>query len=104
MSISSLTIAVYIVMCAYSIDYNGGIEPMATNPMVGPSAITLSELGANNGLATPVAAALTPLSFLLFRCQLLPSEQRTCLSTSNAPVVWHLQLPRSSTGASIGVL
>jgi hypothetical protein len=33
---------------AYAIYINGGIEPITTNPMIGPSAQTLDSLGANN--------------------------------------------------------
>lgn len=32
----------------YSVYYNGGIEPLNVNPMIGPSALTLDKFGANN--------------------------------------------------------
>jgi membrane associated rhomboid family serine protease len=35
-------------MMAYSIYFNGGIESFTVNPMIGPSAVTLDKMGANN--------------------------------------------------------
>eukprot|EP00037_Helgoeca_nana_P033661 m.418866 g.418866 ORF g.418866 m.418866 type:complete len:328 (-) comp31183_c0_seq1:221-1204(-) len=45
---STTFIIIYCFMMAYSIYFNGGIESFTVNPMIGPSAVTLDKMGANN--------------------------------------------------------